>query len=160
MPGRGRALGATSRNDIEALDTDEALRRCVYEVLVVRCKPLRTRDASEGTTELATEWMLHLEIIFRRDATCNGLPAPLLLYSFLTARGNSSVGRAQPCQGWGREFESRFPLQYDWPQPAQYVLPLPSACGGTFFVPTDNNDPRSLGVSTSTMSAAPTRQHR
>lgn len=26
--------------------------------------------------------------------------------------GNSSVGRAQPCQGWGREFESRFPLNY------------------------------------------------
>ena len=25
--------------------------------------------------------------------------------------GNSSVGRAQPCQGWGREFESRLPLQ-------------------------------------------------
>ena len=25
-------------------------------------------------------------------------------------RGNSSVGRAQPCQGWGREFESRFPI--------------------------------------------------
>ncbi len=25
--------------------------------------------------------------------------------------GNSSVGRAQPCQGWGRGFESRFPLQ-------------------------------------------------
>src|SRR5256884_2239319 len=25
-------------------------------------------------------------------------------------RGNSSVGRAQPCQGWGRGFESRFPL--------------------------------------------------
>ena len=24
--------------------------------------------------------------------------------------GNSSVGRAQPCQGWGRESESRFPL--------------------------------------------------
>ena len=24
--------------------------------------------------------------------------------------GNSSVGRAQPCQGRGREFESRFPL--------------------------------------------------
>ena len=36
--------------------------------------------------------------------------------------GNSSVGRAQPCQGWGREFESRFPLQntteqviFGWP---------------------------------------------
>ena len=25
--------------------------------------------------------------------------------------GNSSAGRAQPCQGWGREFESRFPLR-------------------------------------------------
>jgi hypothetical protein len=24
--------------------------------------------------------------------------------------GNSSVGRAQPCQGWGRGFKSRFPL--------------------------------------------------
>ena len=28
--------------------------------------------------------------------------------------GNSSVGRAQPCQGWGREFESRFPLKIRW----------------------------------------------
>ena len=26
------------------------------------------------------------------------------------ASGNSSVGRARPCQGRGREFESRFPL--------------------------------------------------
>ena len=25
--------------------------------------------------------------------------------------GSSSVGRAQPCHGWGREFEPRFPLQ-------------------------------------------------
>ena len=25
--------------------------------------------------------------------------------------GNSSVGRARPCQGRGREFEPRFPLQ-------------------------------------------------
>ena len=24
--------------------------------------------------------------------------------------GSSSVGRAQPCQGWGRGFESRLPL--------------------------------------------------
>src|SRR4030088_2453756 len=29
----------------------------------------------------------------------------------LFVRGNSSVGRAQPCQGWGRGFESRFPLR-------------------------------------------------
>ena len=30
--------------------------------------------------------------------------------SSLTYCGNSSVGRARPCQGRGREFESRFPL--------------------------------------------------
>ena len=31
---------------------------------------------------------------------------------FLLKRsGNSSAGRARPCQGRGREFESRFPLQ-------------------------------------------------
>ena len=28
----------------------------------------------------------------------------------LMTGGNSSVGRAQPCQGWGRGSESRFPL--------------------------------------------------
>ena len=33
-----------------------------------------------------------------------------LLKGRFPLRGNSSVGRAQPCQGWGREFESRFPL--------------------------------------------------
>ncbi len=30
----------------------------------------------------------------------------------LENRENSSVGRAQPCQGWGRGFESRFSLKY------------------------------------------------
>ena len=34
-----------------------------------------------------------------------------MVCSVLIKCGNSSVGRAQPCQGWGREFESRFPLQ-------------------------------------------------
>ena len=36
---------------------------------------------------------------------------------FPAQRGNSSVGRARPCQGRGREFESRFPLHFvekDW----------------------------------------------
>ena len=28
--------------------------------------------------------------------------------------GNSSVGRAQPCQGWGRGFKSRLPLFYPY----------------------------------------------
>ncbi len=35
--------------------------------------------------------------------------------------GNSSAGRAQPCQGWGREFESRFPLQFLLPRNWKYV---------------------------------------
>ena len=35
---------------------------------------------------------------------------PLHVLLLLYCCGNSSVGRAQPCQGWGREFESRFPL--------------------------------------------------
>ena len=49
--------------------------------------------------------------------------------------GNSSVGRAQPCQGWGREFESRFPLNKNpelsgfffvlWSLP-YYLLPMKS----------------------------------
>ena len=33
-----------------------------------------------------------------------------MIATFKNYCGNSSVGRAQPCQGWGREFESRFPL--------------------------------------------------
>ena len=33
-------------------------------------------------------------------------------YRLLKTSGNSSVGRARPCQGRGREFESRFPLRF------------------------------------------------
>ena len=35
------------------------------------------------------------------------------LHVQLGERGSSSVGRAIPCQGIGREFESRLPLQSD-----------------------------------------------
>ena len=35
----------------------------------------------------------------------------VLLYFCNTLSESSSVGRAQPCQGWGREFESRLSLQ-------------------------------------------------
>ena len=40
--------------------------------------------------------------------------------------GNSSVGRAQPCQGWGRGSESRFPLNFflKQHQVLSYVLEL------------------------------------
>jgi hypothetical protein len=36
--------------------------------------------------------------------------------------GNSSVGRARPCQGRGREFESRFPLQILKPSVKKFPL--------------------------------------
>ena len=38
----------------------------------------------------------------------------IFLFSLIltTICGNSSVGRASPCQGGGREFESRFPLHF------------------------------------------------
>ena len=38
-------------------------------------------------------------------------PPALLQFALCSRCGNSSVGRARPCQGRGREFESRFPLQ-------------------------------------------------
>ena len=49
----------------------------------------------------------------RRTPTTNDLLDSGSFVSTILALsgGNSSVGRAQPCQGWGREFESRFPLQ-------------------------------------------------
>src|SRR5690606_39115403 len=47
--------------------------------------------------------------------------------------GNSSVGRAQPCQGWGREFESRFPLQILFRQPC--CTEEQKRASGLFFVP-------------------------
>ena len=36
--------------------------------------------------------------------------ASKIMISFIFIRGCSSAGRAQPCQGWGRGFESRRPL--------------------------------------------------
>src|SRR3546814_6325304 len=44
------------------------------------------------------------------------LTVPNVKVKFRFLRGNSSVGRARPCQGRGREFESRFPLQI-WQNP-------------------------------------------
>ena len=35
----------------------------------------------------------------------------VIIISADPTRENSSVGRAQPCQGWGRGFESRFSLK-------------------------------------------------
>ena len=43
-------------------------------------------------------------------AQCTGLNRIAGTRIIAGSRGNSSVGRARPCQGRGREFESRFPL--------------------------------------------------
>jgi hypothetical protein len=40
-----------------------------------------------------------------------GIDSCRVVRNMRVPRGNSSVGRARPCQGRGREFESRFPLQ-------------------------------------------------
>ena len=42
----------------------------------------------------------------------------LQLWYYMHSRGRGSVGRAQPCQGWGRGFEPRRPLHFlraTWP---------------------------------------------
>ena len=44
--------------------------------------------------------------------------------------GNSSVGRARPCQGRGREFESRFPLQKKQTKPRTAGVLFFSECVG------------------------------
>jgi hypothetical protein len=46
-----------------------------------------------------------------KDFSYNAHPIAMNFFRFLLCCGNSSVGRARPCQGRGREFESRFPLQ-------------------------------------------------
>src|SRR5213078_1067292 len=51
---------------------------------------------------------LDLDGLYCRDSY--RLLAYIFTGSFVLGCGNSSVGRAQPCQGWGRGFESRFPL--------------------------------------------------
>ena len=46
-----------------------------------------------------------------------GVDSPRAFRMMRVPRGNSSVGRARPCQGRGREFESRFPLQFAQSRP-------------------------------------------
>ena len=54
---------------------------------------------------------LFFKKIFGDSEFCRIFAVPFNGNVSLTFCGNSSVGRARPCQGRGREFESRFPLQ-------------------------------------------------
>ena len=51
-----------------------------------------------------------MKFVFRRENFYAARSKNLAKFAKLC--GNSSVGRAQPCQGWGRGFESRFPLNF------------------------------------------------
>src|SRR6266550_3356557 len=79
--------------------------------------------------------------------------------SFVFACGNSSVGRAQPCQGWGRGFESRFPLSFLLG--LSVALPAGSSFSARVAKPVDARDLKSLGINShaGSIPAPSTRSH-
>ena len=70
-----------------------SLRRCAAKAILAGFPQIARAPLEAPRTER-----------FRRLRPCR--PAARLP----PARGSGSVGRAQPCQGWGRGFESRLPL--------------------------------------------------
>ena len=77
----------------------------------------------------------------------------VLLHSLLAKKecGNSSVGRARPCQGRGREFESRFPLKVSnqilmlwWWNGRHEGLKIPCPQGRVGSSPTRSTDKREI----------------
>lgn len=84
--------------------------------LQIRIRPVRLRW---GTPALENDF-LAVQILCRRGPLVGQRivypfhegSIPFVGASFIAVqRGNSSVGRAPPCHGGGREFEARFPLQ-------------------------------------------------
>ena len=71
---------------------------------------VRTRLAPPGIKQYA--WLV-TESAFNRgyEPLLCPMSGSVHQYAVRGFCGNSSVGRARPCQGRGREFESRFPLQ-------------------------------------------------
>src|SRR5580765_5759091 len=72
----------------------------------------RLRDVRRGETLSFRSTFCQLENRSRIHRAMRRLLAWFVAGSFVGDCGNSSVGRAQPCQGWGRGFESRFPLHF------------------------------------------------
>ena len=67
-----------------------------------------------ATRYLKRHFALVVELVDTRDLKSRGhygLAGSSPARGTITTCGSSSVGRARPCQGRGREFESRFPLQ-------------------------------------------------
>ena len=71
-----------------------------------RVRETRSRCAKRPWQSSLTEWRIIASMNFA-SFSC-ALPEVSLEYR--PARGSGSVGRAQPCQGWGRGFEPRLPL--------------------------------------------------
>ena len=97
----------------------------------MRGLPLRNfcdKRKQSSSLELLSEAKISQDIILRNF--CNKreqkqsftliMPSEAKISHLQSKCGNSSVGRAQPCQGWGRGFESRFPLNFS-KVPAQVV---------------------------------------
>src|SRR5881394_2673231 len=70
------------------------------------------RTSAGGETLSLRSTFCQLGIVARAESFSPRLYGRFCAGTFVIACGNSSVGRAQPCQGWGRGFESRFPLSF------------------------------------------------
>ena len=104
-PCQGRGREFESRFPLQFLDKTSA-----FEVLFFARQRYRRGRNSAGTWPGGRVVMQRTAnprtpVRFRPRPPCSVDAAPRPF------RGNSSVGRARPCQGRGREFESRFPLQ-------------------------------------------------
>ncbi len=96
---QGRSSSITRSAAFVALSQESSLfekLRCIF------CQNLR----SDHQSYFKMPFIYAIKLFF-----CINELTLFLHHVLYTACGNSSVGRAQPCQGWGREFESRFPLQ-------------------------------------------------
>ena len=64
---------------------------------------------------------------------------------FLKTSENSSVGRAQPCQGWGREFEPRFSLSKKAQTDGLFLFPVNPEWVARMVESVDTQDLKSCG---------------
>ena len=98
-PGIGVGLWLSRKYDqwcfTEQLDQKITERVELKENLLTHLPESVECNASDDDEDELTRNLLGCQLTLHQKSDC----------------GNSSVGRARPCQGRGREFESRFPLQ-------------------------------------------------
>src|SRR3989344_8050872 len=84
--------------------------------------PRRTRPLQRRPRQMACNIDANFFENPKKCATIHSIAANVVQCEASVKCGNSSVGRAQPCQGLGREFETLFPLQF--PQKGKQMLPF------------------------------------